>query len=180
MDDRTLLAIVAVTEPQTARSEGCILTAYPDPSSPLAVKLRQIGIANTHYKSWFAWKTLSGAPWSIGYGHTGPDVCEGVVWSQEQADNALRSDLTGTAQRLAAGLSWWINLDVVRAGVLLDIAFNVGVSGLEHWPTTLSHVASGHYTQAAIDLLNEGKWNRDVGDRAKRLSDAMRTGCWPA
>lgn len=31
--------------------------------------------------------------WTIGYGHTGPEVVPGLVWSQEQADAALKSDL---------------------------------------------------------------------------------------
>lgn len=31
--------------------------------------------------------------WTIGYGHTGPEVVQGVVWSQEQADVALKRDL---------------------------------------------------------------------------------------
>ncbi len=35
----------------------------------------------------------SGGVWTIGYGHTGPDVYEGLVWTQEQCDAALRKDL---------------------------------------------------------------------------------------
>lgn len=48
--------------------EGCRLKAYPDP------------------------KTGS-APWTIGYGHTGNDVHEGLVWTQQQADDAFLCDL---------------------------------------------------------------------------------------
>jgi len=40
--------------------EGCILTAYPDPAS-------------------------GGDPWTIGYGHTGPEVSPGLTISQAQA-----------------------------------------------------------------------------------------------
>ena len=31
--------------------------------------------------------------WTIGYGHTGPEVVQGLVWSQEQVDAALKQDL---------------------------------------------------------------------------------------
>lgn len=31
--------------------------------------------------------------WTIGVGHTGPDIREGLVWTQEQADAALDLDL---------------------------------------------------------------------------------------
>ena len=48
--------------------EGCRLQAYPDPAS-------------------------GGAPWTIGYGHTGPEVKPGLVISQEQADAWFKSDV---------------------------------------------------------------------------------------
>ena len=35
----------------------------------------------------------SGGVWTIGYGHTGPEVHEGLVWTQEQAEEALKHDL---------------------------------------------------------------------------------------
>lgn len=31
--------------------------------------------------------------WTIGWGHTGPDVYEGLVWTREQAIEALKKDL---------------------------------------------------------------------------------------
>lgn len=45
--------------------EGCRLTAYPD----------------------------SGGVSTIGYGHTGPEVKAGLIWSQTQADAALAADV---------------------------------------------------------------------------------------
>ena len=48
--------------------EGCELEAYPDPVS-------------------------GDEPWTIGVGHTGPGICKGVVWTQDQADNALAKDI---------------------------------------------------------------------------------------
>lgn len=35
----------------------------------------------------------SGGVWTIGWGHTGPDVHEGLVWTRAQALAALREDL---------------------------------------------------------------------------------------
>ena len=48
--------------------EGCRLTAYPDPGT-------------------------GGDPWTIGYGHTGPDVYPGVTITQAEADHLLKQDL---------------------------------------------------------------------------------------
>lgn len=49
----------------TREFEGCRLEAYQD----------------------------QGGVWTIGYGHTGPDVHEGLTWTQEQADEAQKKDL---------------------------------------------------------------------------------------
>lgn len=34
-----------------------------------------------------------GGVWTIGYGHTGPEVVAGLVWTQQQAEDALAVDL---------------------------------------------------------------------------------------
>jgi len=65
------------------RFEGREYKAYPDPASPLA-KARRLGLP---------FRGLSGAPWTIGVGHTGPEVHEGLVWTDAQIDAALDADL---------------------------------------------------------------------------------------
>ena len=52
--------------------EGCRLCAYPDPAS-------------------------GGAPWTIGYGHTGPEVHQGLAISQQQAEAWLAEDIATAA-----------------------------------------------------------------------------------
>jgi lysozyme len=47
--------------------ESCRLTAYPDPGT-------------------------GGAPWTIGWGHTGAEVCPGLIWTRTQADAAFFYD----------------------------------------------------------------------------------------
>ena len=55
--------------------EGCRLSAYPDPAS-------------------------GGAPWTIGYGHTGPDVVPGLTITQQQADALLQKDVADAANAI--------------------------------------------------------------------------------
>lgn len=59
--------------------EALRLQAYPDPGSPRAKAMRD-GRPPAEYLK------LSGAPWSIGYGDTGPDVVEGLVITAQEAD----------------------------------------------------------------------------------------------
>ena len=44
------------------------------------------GLRLTAYKD-------SGGVWTIGWGHTGPDVHEGLVWTREQAEEAFQRDI---------------------------------------------------------------------------------------
>jgi lysozyme len=118
--------------------------------------------------------------WTIGYGHTGPEVHEGLVWTQAQADAQLLVDVAAATRGIRAHATWTGRLDPVRLDVLINIAFNVGVTGLLHWPQTLGHFAAGDFTAAANDLLNEGAWDAEVGARAVRLAKATATGQWAA
>jgi lysozyme len=107
--------------------EGCVLTAYPDPGT-------------------------GGDPWTIGYGHTGPDVHKGVTWTQAQADAALVNDL----QRFEQGVNDMIsrNLTPNQVAALVSFAYNVGLGALQG-STLLKDVNAGDFTAAAGEF---GKW----------------------
>jgi GH24 family phage-related lysozyme (muramidase) len=74
--------------------EGCYLRSYPDPASPLANACRAARIsAYTKYTSVENWENISGSPWTIGWGATGPDIGPNMVWTQDQADARLLVEL---------------------------------------------------------------------------------------
>ena len=116
---------------------------------------------------------------TIGYGHTGPDVRLGMTISSIEAEALLAKDVARTETALRK-LAWTSQLDPVRFDVLCNIGFNVGVGDLLHWPRTLGHFAAQNWPAAANDLLHEGKWKDDVGDRATRLSRVTAAGTWSA
>jgi GH24 family phage-related lysozyme (muramidase) len=116
---------------------------------------------------------------TIGYGHTGKDVREGMTISRIEADAFLEHDVSITEAGLRK-LAWTGALDPVRFDVLTNIGFNVGVNELLHWPKTLGHFAAHDWPAAANDLLHEGKWNDDVGKRAVRLANVTAAGTWDA
>jgi lysozyme len=138
------------------RDEGLRLTAYPDPLS-------------------------GGDPWTIGYGHTGPEVHRGLRWTQRQAEAALLADIEKHNSQLAAALPWVDRLDPARRRVLQNMAFNLGVGnpggrkGLLGFKNTLGMIERGEYDQAA-DAMLKSLWAKQVGMRAVRLSKAMRAG----
>ena len=122
----------------------------------------------------------AGGVWTIGYGCTGPGICKGVVWPQARADAELMKRVQQTEGALQHALQpWFAALHPVRQDVLTNISFNIGVSGLMHWPVTLAAVRQGRYETAAADILGNALWRSQVHERADRCAAAMRLACWP-
>lgn len=118
-----------------------------------------------------------GKVWTIGYGHTGPDVGPDTVWTQEHADVALLSDLGDAADQLDAALPWTENMGVVRWSVFVNMAFNMGIEHLLGFPETLAAAQAGDYAKTAQGMM-DSLWAKQVGDRATQLAEQMRTGEW--
>jgi lysozyme len=115
------------------RFEGCVLKAYPDPAT-------------------------GGDPWTIGVGHTGPEVKRGVVWTQAQADEALDHDLA----RFDAGVAKLIGNAPTTQGqfdALVSLAFNIGLGNLGS-STLLRLHNEGKHEVAATQFV---RWNKAAG-----------------
>lgn len=93
----------------------------------------------------------------------------------EAASHLLGNDIKRTCEALNRSLPWWRDLDEVRRRVLVNMAFDLGVSGLLGFHTTLGWIRQGHYASAAGEMLLS-VWSEQVGDRATRLARMMRTG----
>ena len=78
--------------------ESLKLKAYPDPAT-------------------------GGKPWTIGYGHTGPDVYSGLVINEAMADKLLDLDL---AKAEAEVNKYAHNLTQGQFDALVDMVFNMG------------------------------------------------------
>jgi lysozyme len=70
-----------------------------------------------------AYQDLAGV-WTIGFGHVGKDVYEGLVWTQQQADDALLHDVN-TARALLEMYSPNLANGILDA--LTDFVFNLGI-----------------------------------------------------
>jgi len=104
--------------------------------------------------------------------------------SREESAMLLANDIADMERELQRALPWVARLDEVRARVLVDMAFNMGIVGLLNFKRTLATVEAGDYQQAATMML-DSKWAKQVGGRAERLSRMMLTGkdpreLWPA
>lgn len=79
--------------------ENCSLKAYPDPAT-------------------------GGAPWTIGWGHTGLEVVPGLVWTQAQADSQLIIDLASREAVVSKAVTAQITQGQFDA--LVSFLYNVG------------------------------------------------------
>lgn len=105
----------------------------------LADIIRHEGKKNAAY--WDA----DGGVWTIGVGHTGPDVYEGLVWSDQQIMDALRKDVAWAVA--AVNKLVRVPLDQNQVDALVDFIFNEGV-GAFGGSTLLRLLNAGDYAGA--------------------------------
>ena len=108
---------------------------------------------------------------SIGFGRA-LDV-NGI--SIVEANYLLQIDIGTVIENIQHSIPWIVTLDDVRARVLIEMAFNMGIDNLLEFHDTLRTVQSGQYTVAAASML-DSIWARQVGQRAVTLADMMKTG----
>lgn len=111
--------------------EGLRLKAYPDPGT-------------------------GGVPWTVGYGHTGVDVHPGLIWTQDQATDALVADL-GTAEIFVAHAAPECTDNQFAA--LVSFAFNCGRRNLQNSTLLRMH----NQRDYAAAKLQFGKWVNAAG-----------------
>lgn len=114
--------------------------------------------------------------WTIGVGRL-IDKRRGGGISEEESAYLLNNDITRVTQGLRRRLAWFDELDPARKGVLLNMAFQMGVEGLLGFTNTLKLVEEGNYTAAAKAMM-ESKWATQTPARALRLAKQMETGEW--
>ena len=95
--------------------------------------------------------------------------------TEAEARYLLRSDIVAIRSELERALPWLGDLNEVRQRVLMDMAFNMGVSGLMKFEKTMQNIADGRYEAASQEMLRS-KWADQVGQRAMTLSKMMATG----
>lgn len=113
---------------------------------------------------------------TIGVGRLIDKRKNGGITSEESA-YLLGNDIQKRLTDLDLKLPWIKRLDDARRGVLLSMAFQMGVDGLLAFKNTLEMVRTGRYADAANGMLNS-LWARQTPQRAQRHAVQMRTGVW--
>jgi lysozyme len=106
--------------------EGVRLTAYPDPAT-------------------------GGAPWTVGAGHTGPDVHPGMTITQDECMELLRGDIAHAEKVINDAVK--VNISQNEFDALCSFVFNVGAGNFLS-STLLKLLNNGDYHGAA----NQFRW----------------------
>lgn len=94
--------------------------------------------------------------------------------SDYQITTLLKKDLEEAKVNAQALVSNWQKLPQAVQGVLIEMTFNLGRRGLSEFKNFLSHINSRKFIEASKEMLNS-TWAKQVGDRAKTLSDIIKS-----
>lgn len=100
------------------------------------------------------------------------------AFSEDEIQLMLSNDIalaTKDAKQLVPGFE---NLNDARQEVLVNMSFNLGYARLGAFRKFLAAVNASEFAEASLEML-DSKWAKQVGARAVRLSNAMRTGEFP-
>jgi len=101
---------------------------------------------------------------------------EAIGISQKEALVLLENDILRCESELLADLpDIYSGLNETRKSVLLNMCFNLGITGLLGFRNTLAFIGSGDFERAANGML-ASRWAKQVGRRAIELSELMRKG----
>lgn len=114
--------------------------------------------------------------WTIGVGRL-IDSRKGGGLSNEEIDMLLDNDIKRNYEAVLKALPWIKKLSDQRQAVLIEMAFQMGVSGLLQFKRTLGSIEDGQYGEAAVEML-DSLWAQQTPERAKRLAKQMLTGEW--
>lgn len=105
------------------------------------------------------------------------DKRKGGGISHDEAMHLLGNDVDRIDAEVRSKLSWFSHLCPARQGVLLNMAFQMGVEGMLGFERTLAAVRDEQFAHAA-HLMLQSQWAKQTPERAKRLSHQMATGEW--
>lgn len=125
------LALIKSFEGCARPIPGGLYEAYPDPGT-------------------------GGAPWTIGWGATGPGIVPGTVWTRDQCDERLARDLARYAADVAAALG-----DAPTRQSQFDalVSFHYNTGAIARATLTRRHVAGDHHGAAS----EFSRWNSAGG-----------------
>tara|TARA_R100000541_G_scaffold6375_1_gene13889 strand:+ start:54 stop:476 length:423 start_codon:yes stop_codon:yes gene_type:complete len=97
--------------------------------------------------------------------------------SEQEAFMLLDNDINKIINSLPFQFPFYSELNDARKAVLINMAFNIGMSGLFKFKNMLAAIRNGDFEQASYEML-DSVWAEQVGNRARQLANQMASGEW--
>ena len=110
---------------------------------------------------------------TVGVGHN----LDAKGLSKRAALVILDDDINDAKQGLMAKWPWMRDLSPARLGAMVNLAFNMGVGGLNGFKKFLAAAQAGQWEQAALELL-DSQYAKQVGERSERVARQLREDRW--
>ena len=115
---------------------------------------------------------------TIGWGRCVDADVAGTGITEDEAEMLLENDLKrfSAVARAVAGKEIWALLNQTRREALIEMAYNIGPS-LSRFRMMLAALGREDYEEAASEALSS-RWAEQVGQRADRIAERIRTGVY--
>ena len=108
--------------------------------------------------------------WTVGYGRN----LESVPFTQAEVDFMFLTDLN-RARKAAETFPEYAALDNVRAGVVVEMIFQMGRAGVSRFKRFWAATGAQDWNRAADEML-DSKWAKQTPERAQELAEIFRNG----
>lgn len=106
---------------------------------------------------------------TIGYGFAIKDL----YLSEGVSELILKEKVTNLRLRIEKKFDWFNEVPREVQEVLLEMSYQMGVSGVSKFKNALKHMRNGEWNKAADEMLLS-RWYKQTPKRAKELSDIIR------
>ena len=105
---------------------------------------------------------------TIGYGFAIKDL----ELDEDICDMILERKIAKLVKRVGDRLPYLYTVPIEVHDVLVEMAYQMGVSGLLKFKKTLMYIETKDYKDASVEML-DSRWAKQTPNRAKKLSDIM-------
>ena len=106
---------------------------------------------------------------TIGYGFAIKDL----VLDEDIAEMILMRKLDDLMSRISKTFPWWKLAEDEVKNVVVEMCYQLGVSGFSKFKKTIDHLEHKRYGKASVEML-DSKWSRQTPNRSIELSNIIK------
>ena len=106
---------------------------------------------------------------TIGYGFAIKDL----ELDEDVAEMILMRKLDLLMNRIQKSFSWWRSAEDEVKNVVVEMCYQLGLSGFSKFKKTIDHLENKRYGKASAEML-DSRWARQTPNRALELSNIIK------